>query len=235
MDNNKLNAQLLRDTATAAGLQADQALYAALEADIAPLRAAHAANLAQARTLEAVVMGNPSGDTTQQKAGTRSQLKALALRLAAALQAHAASPTASDEDLAGRVRYSRTEIAQTDDASFASIVGALLKEAAPLAPALARREFTADDLAETTRLLARFEQKQASQRTTVVAGSTDRQTLIDLLRRNTALINQIRVQLRPYQNSPAKHEVWLRFQGYTKLIVLGQRGPQGSVDTKPVA
>ena len=28
MDNNKLNAQLLRDTATAAGLLADQPLYA---------------------------------------------------------------------------------------------------------------------------------------------------------------------------------------------------------------
>ena len=31
MNNNKLNAQLLRDTATAAGLLADQAHYASLE------------------------------------------------------------------------------------------------------------------------------------------------------------------------------------------------------------
>ena len=32
--------------------------------------------------------------------------------------------------------------------------------------------------------------------------------------------------------SPTKHEVWLRFQGYTKLIVLGQGGPKGDTPTK---
>ncbi len=226
MDNNKLDAQLLRDTATANGLLADKAGYAPLEADIAPLRDEHAANLAQARTLEAVVMGEASGGITQQKAGAKTQLKALAPRLAAALQAYAASKTNPDEDLANRVRYSRSHITEANDASFATIVGALLKEAAPLAKELAKREFTADDLALATRLLARFEQKQASQRTTIVAGATDRKTLIALLRRNADLIQQIRVQLRPYQSSPAKHEVWLRFQGYTRLIVLGHGGPK---------
>ena len=232
MDNNKLNAQLLRDTATAAGLLADQALYAALEADIAPLRDEHATNLAQARTLEDAVMGDESGAATEQKAGAKTQLKALAPRLAAALQGYAASKTNLDEDLAGRVRYSRTNLSKADDTSFASMVTALLKEAAPLTKELVKREFTADDLAETTRLLARFEQKQASQRTTVVAGSTDRKTLIALLRRNANLIKELRVQLKPYQSSPTKHEVWLRFQGYTKLIVLGQGGPKSPVAAK---
>ena len=233
MDNNKLNAQLLRDTATANGLQADKALYAALEADIAPLRDEHAANLAQARTLEDAVMGDASGDATQQKAGAKTQLKVLAPRLAAALQAYAASTTNSDEDLAGRVRYGRNDITQAGDASFASIVGALLKEAAPLAPELAKREFTADDLALTTRLLARFAQKQASQRVALVAGTTDRKTLIALLNRNATLIKELRVQFKPYQNSPTKHEVWLRFQGYTKLIVLGGGGPKGGPAAPP--
>ena len=235
MDNNKLNAQLLRDTAAAAGLLADKALYAALEADLAPLRDEHAANLAQARTLETAVMGDESGTATEQKAGAKTQLKALAPRLAAALQAYAASKTNPDEDLAGRVRYNRTDLAQANDATFATTVAALLKEAAPLPKELAKREFTAADLAETARQLARFEKKQTSQRTTVVAGATDRKTLIALLRRNANLIKEMRVQLKPYQNSPAKHTVWLRFQGYTKLIILGQGGPKDAPAVKQAA
>ena len=199
MDNNKLDAQLRRDTATANGLQADKDQYQPLEEDTAPLREEHATNLAQARLLEDAVMGETSITVTQQKASAKKLLKALAPRLAAALQGYAASKANTDEDLAGRVRYSRS------------------------------------DLAETTRQLARFEQKQASQRTTVVAGSTDRKTLIALLRRNANLIKEMRVQLKAYEKSPAKHEVWQRFQGYTKLIILGGGGPKGGKETKPAA
>jgi hypothetical protein len=36
-------------------------------------------------------------------------------------------------------------------------------------------------------------------------------------------------------NSPTKHEVWLRFQGYTKLIVLGGGGPKDDPDAKEPA
>ena len=235
MDNNKLNAQLLRDTATVAGLLADQANYAPLEDDLGPLRDEHAANLAQARTLEAAVMDDDSGTATEQKAGAKTRLKALAPRLAAALQAYAASRSNPDEDLAGRVRYSTSEIKTANDATFVTTVAALLKEAAPLCKELAKREFTADDLAETTRQLARFEKKQTSQRTTVVAGATDRKTLIALLRRNANLIKEMRVQLKPYQSSAAKHEVWERFQGYTRLIILGGGGPKGGPAPKPAA
>ena len=235
MDNNKLDAQLRRDTATTTGLLADKDNYKLLEDDIAPLRDEHAANLAQARLLEDAVMGDDSGTVTEQKVGTKTLLKPLAFRLAAALQAYAASKANPDEDLAGRVRYGRSDIAKAGDASFATIVGALLKEARPLPQELAKREFTADDLAETTRLLARFEKKADSQRVTVVADSTDRKTLIALLRRNANLIKEMRVQLRPYQNSPTKHEVWERFQGYTKLIILGGGGPKGGPPAKPAA
>ena len=42
-------------------------------------------------------------------------------------------------------------------------------------------------------------------------------------------------KLRPYKNSPTKHEVWERFQGYTKLIVLGGGGAKGGPATKPAA
>ena len=235
MDNNKLDAQLRRDTATEAGLLADKDHYTALEDDIAPLREEHAANLAKARTLEDNVMGEDSATVTQQKAGAKTQLKALVPRLAAALQGHAASRANKDEDLAGRVRYSRSEITEANDASFATIVGALLKEAQPLAKELEKREFTADDLADTTRQLARFVKKQAGQRITVVTSSTDRKTLIALLRRNANLIKEMRVQLKAYESSPTKHEVWLRFQGYTKLIILGGGGPKGDPKAKKEA
>ena len=133
------------------------------------------------------------------------------------------------------MRYNRTDLMAAATASFASMVGALLKEAAPLDKQLANREFTADDLAETTRQLAHFTQKNASQRNTLVAGSTERKTLIALLRRNANLIKEMRVQLKPYENSPIKHAVWLRFQGYTKLIILGQSGPNEDPAPKPAA
>ena len=68
-----------------------------------------------------------------------------------------------------------------------------------------------------------------------MAGSTDRKTLIALLRRNANLIKEMRVQLKPYQHSPTKHEVWLRFQGYTKLIILGGGGPKDNPAAKPAA
>ena len=53
--------------------------------------------------------------------------------------------------------------------------------------------------------------------------------------RNANLIKEMRVQLKPYQSSLAKHEVWLRFQGYTKLIVLGGGGPKSPAAAKPAA
>ena len=124
------------------------------------------------------MLGEDGTDETRQKVGAKTQLKVLAPRLAAARQAYAASKANTNEDLAGRVRYSRSDITEANDASFASIITALLKKAAPLAKALEKREFTAEDRAETTRLLARFEKKQTSQRTTVVAGATDCKTLI---------------------------------------------------------
>jgi hypothetical protein len=42
-------------------------------------------------------------------------------------------------------------------------------------------------------------------------------------------------QLKAYESSPTKHEVWQRFQGYTRLIVLGGGGPPAGVAAKPTA
>jgi wyosine [tRNA(Phe)-imidazoG37] synthetase (radical SAM superfamily) len=120
------------------------------------------------------------------------------------------------------VCYSRSTITEANDATSATIVTAPLKEAQPLTK----------ELAETTRQLARFEKKQTAQRTTVVAGATDRETLIALLRRNANLIKEMRVQLKPYQSSPTKHKVWERFQSYTRLIILGGGGPKGDTAAK---
>ncbi|WP_046247355.1 hypothetical protein [Hymenobacter terrenus] len=235
MDNNRINALLLRGIATEKGLLADQENYLLLEEDIAPLRTEHAANLAKARDLEAVVMASDADDSTEQKASAKKRLKVLASRLAAALQAHAASDANKDEDLAGRVRYNRTSFTEADDASFATIVTTLLKEAEPLATPLAKREFTPEARAQTEALLARFVKKRNSQRNTAVAGTTDRKTLIALLARNNDLIKKLRVQFKPYQSSPTKHEVWLRFQGYTKVIILGKGGPKSSPKQPPQA
>ena len=232
MENNRLNALIKRDTDTAAGLLADLQHYEPLEDDIAPLRTEHAANLAQARTLEESVMADNQDDATAQKRKARQQLKALGTRLAAALQAYAASATNKDEDLAGRVNFNATALNRADDASFATIIGALQQAAQPLAAPLAKREFTAADLQAVDTQLLRFTKKLARQRASTVNGSTDRKTLIGLLARNTSLIKQIRVQLRPYQSSATKHDVWLRFQGYTKVIVLGGGGPKGDAAAK---
>ena len=72
-------------------------------------------------------------------------------------------------------------------------------------------------------------------RLSTVTGGTDRNRLIALLRRNTDLLKKMRKQLRPYKNSPTKHEVWLRFQGYTRLIVLGGGGPAATPPAQPQA
>ena len=60
-------------------------------------------------------------------------------------------------------------------------------------------------------------------------------TTITLLTRNHNLIKEMRQQLKLYENSPTKHEVWLRFQGYTRLIVLGGGGPPDGADAKKPA
>ncbi|MBO2009745.1 hypothetical protein [Hymenobacter negativus] len=45
--------------------------------------------------------------------------------------------------------------------------------------------------------------------------TTERKPLIALLHHHANLIKEMHTQLKAYQNSPAKHEVWLRFQGDT--------------------
>jgi len=235
MDNNRLNALLQRDTDTVAGLLADQPNYLPLEDDIAPLRTEHAKNLTEARTFEGSVQNEGQDDSTQQKKAARQQLKALGSRLGAALQAYAASAANKDEDLAGRVNISDTDLIRADDTSFASLMAKLLAEGQARPKELLKREFTADDLTQTDALLKRFTRKRTGQRMSIVTGSTDRNRLIALLRRNGNLIKLLRQQLRPYKNSPTKHDVWLRFQGYTRVIERGGGGAPGGVAGKPAA
>ena len=57
------------------------------------------------------------------------------------------------------------------------------------------------------------------------AETANRKALIAPLRRNANLIKEMRVQLKPYQNPLAKHEVWERHQ---KLIVFGAAAPKAT-------
>lgn len=231
-----MNAMLQRDTDTAAGLQKDQPHYEPLEEEIEPLRTEHSTNLTEARRLEKTVLAADRDDATGQKKGARKELRDLGERLAGALQGFAASKANSDPDLAGRVRFTRSDLSQADDATFATIMAALLAEAAKVpAAALAKREFTADDLKNANALLLRFTNKKSRQRTSAVDGATDRKRLVALLRRNADLIKQMRTQLKAYKNSPTKHDVWLRFVGYTMIVDRsGGGGAKGATPTPTV-
>ena len=68
-----------------------------------------------------------------------------------------------------------------------------------------------------------------------MAGSTDRNRLMALLRRNGNLIELLRQQLRPYKNSPTKHDVWLRFPGYPRAFVRGGLGRRPTPLAQPQA
>lgn len=227
MENNELNDLVLRDKATAAGLASDKAYYKNLEEEIGPLRDEHAANTTSMGPLAQAVLAADTDDATTQKAGARKLLKDLGERLAGAMQGIAASPSNTDEDLPGKVNFNRTDLIQADDATFASILHQLLDVSAPYAERLERREFTPEDRATTEKQLVRFERKQVRQRETIVTGSTDRKTLLALVNRNRDLIRQLRKQLKGYKNSATKHDVWQRFQGYTKIVAhRGGGGPK---------
>jgi hypothetical protein len=225
MKNDRLDAYQRRDSATQAGLLADQAQYALLETDIAPLRGQHTANLTRINALMDEVLAADNDDSAGVKAKTRPVLRGLLLRLSAALQAYAESAANTDEDLLHRVTLGADALRKADENTFARLAGGLLREAA-LRPAaeLARREFTAADLAEAQRLLARFSSRLTPGRLADVDGKSAREVLSDLLAANQQLIRKIRQQLLPYKNSSTKHEVWLRFQGYSK-VVLRKGGP----------
>ena len=45
----------------------------------------------------------------------------------------------------------------------------------------------------------------------------------------------MRTPRKASETSPTKHEVWLRFQGYTKLIVLGGGGGKNDPAAPPAA
>lgn len=218
MENNRINALVLRDKATAAGLEADRPNYLLLEDDIVGLRTEYKSNVERMEVLAQNVLAADMDDATVQKAGARKQLWDLGERLAGAMQGIAASPANTDPDLAGQVNINRTNLKQADDATFATLLHRLLDVAQPFAAPLARREFTAADRTRLEQLLARFEQKQVRQRSNVVAGSTERKTLLALTRRNASLLQQLRTQLKGYKNSPTKHEVWQRFVSYSKVV-----------------
>ncbi len=240
MKNNALDAYQRRDTATQAGLLTDKANYAPLEDDLAPLRDQHTANLALVNERIDDVLAADSDDSAAVKTKTKTLLLPLLLRLSAAMQATVESQLAKkpDDEAAAaqlhRVALGSDVLRRADEDTFGRLATGLLTEAAAFTPAqFAKREFTADDLAETTRLLKRFTGRLGTGRLADVAGKSDREVLSALLAANQQLIKKIRKQLLPYKGSAKKHDVWLRFQGYSK-VVLRKGGGGKATGTDPV-
>ncbi|MDO7876505.1 hypothetical protein Q5H93_17305 [Hymenobacter sp. ASUV-10] len=220
MKNNRLDAYHRRDTATTAGLDADKKNYEPIEEDIAPLREQLATNHANADKLIDEVLKADSEDSAEVKTKTKGLLLPLLNRLSAGLQAFAESKANDDEDLLPRVTLGSDALRKADEDSFVRLATGLLAEADKVPAAqLTKREFLPADLAEAKRLLQRFAGRLTPGRLADVEGKSTREILSDLLAANQQLIKKIRKQLLPYKNSPTKHDVWLRFQGYSKVVL----------------
>ncbi len=223
MKNNRLDALLRRDANAQLGLTEDKALYAPIEDDIAPLRAAHEAGLAEARELADEVFEADGDDSAGVKRGTRALLRTLAGRIGKAVVAHAASATNTDERLAERVVPALGQFRVADSATFAQAVKVVQHEAAALAPHLAKREVTAADLTELDRLIQKFSKRLVTGRAADVKGKTARETMRKLLQNNTRLLKQIRQQLAPYKGT-AREKVLVNFDSYAKVVVFNSGG-----------
>jgi hypothetical protein len=235
MKNNALDAYHRRDTATLAGLEADQKNYEPIEEDIAPLRAQLATNHATADKLIDDVLEADGEDSAAVKVKTKGLLLPLLFRAGAALQAFAESQANTDEDLLARVTLGNNTLRKADEDSFVRLATGLLAEADKVPEKqLTKREFSADNLTEAKRLLKRFAGRLSPGRLADVSGKSTREILNDLLAANQQLIKKIRKQLLPYKNSPTKHDVWLRFQGYSKVI-LRKGGGGKTEEEKPAA
>jgi hypothetical protein len=235
MKNNSLDAYHRRDTATQAGLEADKANYKPIEDDIAPLREQLAANHTKADKLIDDVLEADGDDSAAVKTKTKGLLLPLLFRAGAALQAFAESKANTDEDLLHRVTLGNNVLRRADEDTFARLATGLLAEATKVPEIqLTKREFLPADLVEAQRLLQRFSDRLTPGRLADVDGKSAREILSDLLAANQQLIKKIRQQLLPYKNSATKHDVWLRFQGYSKVIV--RKGGGGKQeDAKPGA
>lgn len=242
MKNDRIDAYYRRDTTTQAGLLTDKASYEPLEEDIAPLREQHTTNLTKAGTLVDDVLKADADDSAGAKTKTKAVLLPMLLRLSAAMQAEVESQLARspDDETATpqlhRVAMGSDVLRRADEDTFSRLATGLLAEAATFAQAqLAKREFTANDLTEATRLLRRFAGRFSTGRLADVAGKSNREILSALLAANQQLLKKIRKQLQPYKGSAAKHDVWLRFQGYSKVVLRKGGGGGAAAATPPVA
>ena len=229
MKNDRLDALHRRDAATVAGLATDKPHYAPIEDDIAPWRTQLGLNHSKADGLIDDVLAADADDSAAVKTKTKQLLLPYLGRLSAGLQAFAESAANPDEDLLPRVTLSRDVFYKADEDSFFRLATALLKEA-DLVPAvqLTKREFSAEDLTEAKRLVKRFGERLTPGRLADVEGKSAREILADLLAANQQLIKKIRKQLLPYKGSATKHDVWLRFQGYSKVLL--RKGGGGKVE-----
>jgi hypothetical protein len=200
-----------------------------------PLREQLATNHAKADDLIDDVLKADSEDSAEVKTKTKALLLPLLNCLSAVLQAFAESKANDDEDLLARVTLGSDALRKADEDSFVRLANDLLAEADKVPEKqLTKREFSTEDFTEAKRLLQRFAGRLTPGRLADVDGKSAREILADLLSANQQLIKKIRKQLLPYKNSPTKHDVWLRFQGYSK-VVLRKGGGGKAEEEKPGA
>lgn len=231
MKNNKMDAMLRRDDTVQLGLEADKALYAPLEEDIAPLRTQHAAGLEEAKELADEVFAADGDESATVKRSTRGQLRSYVQRMGKALVAHADSAANTDEDLEERITKALRELPNADSATFAQAAEKLLAEATPLAPKLVKREITAQDFTEANRLLLKYQKRLPTGRAADVQGKTAREKLGIRLQANAVLVKRLRKQLAPYKGT-ARERALANFDGNAKVVVF-RNGSGGKGSDQP--
>ena len=226
MKNNRLDAMVRRDASVQLGLEADKALYAPIEDDIAPLRAEHAQRLEDAKELADEVFEADGDDSAGVKKGTRGLLKELGGRVGRALLAHADSASNTDEELEERVKLALENLNSADSGTFAQAIAKIQAEATPLAAQLVKREVTADNLVELGRLATKFGKRLTTGRAADVKGKTARLLMSDLLRANGRTVKKIRKQLAPYKGTE-RAKALVNFDGNAKLIIFNNGSAGG--------
>ena len=217
MQNDLIEARLRRDTTLSAFLDQARLRYEDTEPDVAPLRAALAANLQQSQQLAQQVISADQDQNPARKRGVRGQLTALLQRLSRALTAHAKS-TANPE-LAARVPRRLSDLSRLSETSFAEQARLLLDLGQPHAKDLARRRYTAAHHTEAESLLSDFQTQRTEGRLSDTSASTGREALERLIKANARLVADLEAYFVLYKED--EPDLWNEFRAAAKVVRRG--------------